>query len=102
MSCPPIVIFAYKRLEALQLVIDSLKKNYLAANSDLFLFSDAAKDNEEQPLISRVRNYLESVNGFKSVTIKKADTNKGLANSIIDGVTEVLKNYDNVIVLEDD
>jgi hypothetical protein len=102
MSCPPIVIFTYKRFETLQLTIDALKKNYLAANSDLLLFSDAAKNIEDQPSISLVRNYLESVNGFKSVTIKKATVNKGLANSIIDGVTEVLKSYDTVIVLEDD
>ena len=36
------------------------------------------------------------------VHIIESNRNKGLANSIIDGVTEVIKKFDRAIVLEDD
>jgi GT2 family glycosyltransferase len=36
------------------------------------------------------------------VTITESELNKGLARSVIHGVSEVLTKYDRVIVLEDD
>ncbi len=49
-----------------------------------------------------VREYLKSITGFKQITIFESKSNKGLANSIIDGVTLILQKYGKVIVLEDD
>jgi hypothetical protein len=49
-----------------------------------------------------VREYIYSISGFKSVNIICEAENKGLANSVISGVTTVLKTYDEVIVVEDD
>jgi hypothetical protein len=45
---------------------------------------------------------LRTINGFKSVQIIESPINKGLANSIISGVTQVLEDYGKIIVLEDD
>jgi hypothetical protein len=42
------------------------------------------------------------VQGFRSITIIERDKNLGLANSIIDGVTNIVNQYGKVIVLEDD
>ena len=45
---------------------------------------------------------LDEIGGFKSVTIFKSKVNKGLAESIIDGVSKIIKTHGKVIVLEDD
>lgn len=102
MNLAPIVLFTYKRLDTLKLTIDALKKNYLARDSDLIIFSDAAKGEKDRMAVEKVRSYLQTIEGFKSVQIHQANVNKGLANSIIDGVTEILKMHESVIVLEDD
>jgi len=101
-SLAPIVLFTYKRLDTLIQTVEALQKNKLASDSDLIIFSDAAKTDNDKQDIAAVRDYLKSIAGFKTVTIYEAKCNKGLANSIIDGVTDVFKQYDGVIVLEDD
>lgn len=98
----PIVLFVYKRLDTLKLTIKALKDNSLAKESDLFIFSDAAKTDQDKPIIDEVRHYSRSISGFKSVQIIEAPKNKGLAKSIIEGVSDIINQYDRVIVLEDD
>jgi hypothetical protein len=98
----PIALFVYNRLELVQQTILNLQKNYLAKDSDLFIFSDGPKDDEDNIKIINVRNYLKKITGFKSVKIIERDKNIGLANSIISGVTEIANQYEKIIVLEDD
>lgn len=98
----PICLFTYNRLSETTQTIEALKKNYLASQSELFIFSDGPKDEKVKSNVECVRKYLHSVNGFKSVTIFASVENKGLANSIISGVTEIIEKYGKVIVLEDD
>ncbi|MBF9253263.1 sugar transferase [Pontibacter sp. 172403-2] len=98
----PIAVFAYKRVDTLCETINALKKCELANQSDLFVFSDGAKGLIDISSITHVREYLTTIDGFKSVTIYKSEENKGLARSIIDGVTNILNSYDSIIVLEDD
>lgn len=98
----PIVIFTYKRQETLQLAIQALKKCTLANESDVIIFSDAANGKVDLNEVEAVRSYLETVSGFKNVDLRMAAVNKGLANSIINGVSEVIVKHGKVIVLEDD
>ena len=98
----PVVLFCYKRLDTLKQTIESLQQNYCADESELYIFSDGAKKTEEEPVIAAVRDYLKTVTGFRKVTITEAIQNKGLASSIIGGVTDIINKYDKVIVLEDD
>lgn len=98
----PVVLFCYKRLDTLKLTIENLQQNFLAPESELFIFSDAAKTKDDEPLVSEIRHYLKTFEGFKKVTVTEAVENKGLARSIIGGVTDMLSKYDKVIVLEDD
>jgi hypothetical protein len=98
----PILLFAYKRLETLQNTVNALAKNELAPRSDLFIFSDAGRREEDKPAVRAVREYLQTVKGFRSVRIEEAIKNRGLANSIITGVTDVINSHGRVIVLEDD
>jgi hypothetical protein len=102
MNIAPIILFTYKRLETLKLTVKALEKNYLAIQSDLIIFSDAAKDDKDIKAVEDVREYLNTIRGFKTIKIYKAKKNKGLANSIIEGVTKVFETYDSIIVVEDD
>jgi len=82
--------------------IEALQKNVLADRSDLFIFSDAPKNDKNIKKVEEVRKYIESISGFGSVTIVKRSENFGLAKNIINGVTEIVNKYGRVIVLEDD
>ncbi len=98
----PICLFTYNRLLETQQTIEALKNNFLASKSELFIFSDGAKDDTSKPKVDEVRKYVQTVSGFKRVSLIKADQNKGLASSIISGVSEIIEKYGKVIVVEDD
>lgn len=98
----PIVLFVFNRIEHTKQTIDNLKKNDLAIDSDLYVFSDAAKKDSQVETVNKVRDIISRIEGFKSVTVEYAQQNKGLGNSIIRGVTEIIEKYGKVIVLEDD
>ncbi|RZK25892.1 MAG: glycosyltransferase, partial [Flavobacterium sp.] len=98
----PIVLFVYKRLDTLKSCVHSLQRNTIAAESELFVFSDAPANEYDVEKVRTVRSFLETIQGFKKITIIKAESNKGLAASVISGVTEVIEKYEKVIVLEDD
>lgn len=98
----PIVIFVYNRINHTKRSIEALKKNILSSESDLIIFSDGPKNELVQDSVEELREYLKEINGFKSIKIIERKENFGLAKSVITGVTEVLNNYDRVIVLEDD
>jgi hypothetical protein len=57
---------------------------------------------EHEADVAQVREYVKSVDGFKSIQIVERDVNFGLARSIIEGVTSVCNAKGRVIVLEDD
>lgn len=102
MTLAPILLFTYNRLHHTCRCIESLLKNSLAKESDLFIYSDAAKDEAGKPAVEEVRRYIHSLQGFKQITIIERDENWGLARNIIDGVTTQVNKYGKVIVLEDD
>lgn len=102
MDLAPIVLFAYKRPLHLKSTLEALRKNPLAAQSQLIVFSDGAKNETEVALVAQSREVLRSIEGFSSVTIHEAAQNQGLANSVIKGVSQVLAEYGKAIVLEDD
>ncbi|MCH7414626.1 glycosyltransferase [Belliella sp. R4-6] len=98
----PICLFTYNRLSETISTIEALRKNYLAKESDLIIFSDGPKNILSERKINDVREYINKVEGFKSVKIFESKINKGLANSIIEGVSNVVGQYGKIIVLEDD
>lgn len=102
MTLAPIVLFVYNRPWHTQQTIEALQKNSLATDSELFIYSDAPKNDGAIPLVKAVREYIKSIKGFKNVSIIERRTNYGLASSIIDGVTRITNEFGKVIVLEDD
>lgn len=102
MKLSPICLFTYNRLNETKQTIEALQKNYLAKNSDLFIFSDGPKNEIDFKKVSEVREFLKNIRGFKSIEIMESQNNKGLANSIIQGATQIIDKYEKIIVLEDD
>lgn len=102
MNFAPILLFVYNRLQHTQRCIESLLNNSLSKESELFIYSDAAKDTTDQKKVEEVRQYIHTIQGFKRITIIERNDNWGLARSIIDGVTTQINQYGRVIVLEDD
>ena len=98
----PIALFVYARLDHTKRTIEALRKNFFAFDSDLIVFSDAAPNAEMEVTVEKVRAYISDIQGFRSVSVYLRSRNFGLAKSIIDGVTQVLLDYDRVIVMEDD
>ena len=98
----PIVLFTYKRLSVTRLVVDSLLSNPEANDSDLIIYSDGPKDEEDKLNIDEVRNYLRQLSGFKSIELIFRNKNLGLANSFITGITETLVRFESAIFMEDD
>lgn len=98
----PIALFVYNRPQHTERTIKFLRQNELAAESRLFIFSDAARTPADEEKVEEVRSLLKNVEGFKSVELVLRKSNMGLANSIIDGVTHLVKTYHQVIVFEDD
>ena len=98
----PIVLFVYNRPDHTRQTVEALQKNELAVDSELFIYSDAAKNENAEQKVNEVREYIKSIDGFKKITIIEREKNWGLANSIIDGVTNIVNEYEKIIVLEDD
>ncbi len=98
----PIGLFVYNRPDHTRLTIEALKDNVFSEQTDLFIFSDGAKERVSERKVTEVRSYIRSVTGFKSITIVHRDKNFGLAGSIIDGVSFLVQKFGRAIVVEDD
>lgn len=98
----PIILFVYGRLDHTQRTIESLKKNKISKDSDLFIYSDFYKKEKDIEDVISVREYIKRIDGFKSISIIYRNENYGLAKNISEGVTEVINKYGKAIILEDD
>ena len=101
----PIVVFVYNKLEETTKMMEALMNNTLAKESELFVFSDGPKSADGKNAVEEVRTYIHSnriVEAFRTVTIAEAEQNKGLAESVITGVTQIMNRFGKVIVVEDD
>lgn len=98
----PIVLFVYDRPEHTQRAVDALRANSLASASDLVVFSDGPRTEEDLSRVLRVRQFVKTIDGFRNVAIYERGPNLGLAGSVIEGVTRVCQGRGRVIVIEDD
>lgn len=101
----PIVAFVYNRPAHTALMLKALANNKLAQESELFIYADGPKEGASEKVINAIKEVhqiIESITGFKKLTVIKRETNFGLAANIAQGVTEVVKKFGKVIVLEDD
>lgn len=101
----PIIVFCYNRPWHVEQTLDALSRNELADKSTLYIYCDGPKtdaSDEQRQKIAAVRQVVRKRQWCKEVHIVEAEQNKGLANSIISGVTDVVNHHGKVFVLEDD
>jgi len=97
-----IALFTYNRPQHLRKVIGALSNNLDYSNSRLIIYSDDASDDKDVKLVQEVRSICEGVKRPKELEVIKRIGNKGLANNIIEGLSELFIAYDAIVVLEDD
>lgn len=105
MELAPIVLFTYNRPWHTERTLQALSENKFASESDLYIYCDGPKataSEEQLANVAKVRELVRSRQWCKNVTVIEAEKNKGLANSVIGGVSDVVDKYGRVIVLEDD
>ena len=102
MVLSPVLLFTFNRPQHTQQTVEALQRNELASATDLIIFSDAPRHNNDFQKVDDTRKYIHSISGFKSIRIVERSVNLGLAQSIITGVTEIISQSQKVIVLEDD
>ncbi len=99
----PIALFVYNRPDFTEKTLQAIGKNLLASQSRLFIFSDAPKNEKDIQNVKKVRKIIRKyASSFLKTEIIEQKENKGLANSIVQGVSQLLNVYDKIIVLEDD
>lgn len=101
----PVILFVYNRVDHFEQTYRALAACPEAQDSDLFVFSDGPKNEASADKVQAVRNAIhraESEHAFRSFTIIESPVNRGLAASIISGVTEIIRKYGRIIVVEDD
>ena len=101
-ACCPVVIFAFNRPDHLQQTLEALAANSLARSTEVTIICDGPRGEQDLVLTQAVRQVAHNENRFLSVTVRENTVNRGLAQNIISGVTEMLEAYGRVIVLEDD
>ncbi|MBL7952455.1 MAG: glycosyltransferase [Flavobacteriales bacterium] len=101
----PILVLAYRRPALLQRTLRSLAANEGARDSAVHIHCDGARNGasaEERRDIEQVQRIAREATGFAAVHVSSAESNKGLARSVIGGVEAMLEKHDRVIVVEDD
>ncbi|MDG1097676.1 MAG: glycosyltransferase [Methylophilaceae bacterium] len=98
----PVALFVYNRPWHTRQTVEALLLNHQSKESDLYIFSDAPRNEAAREAVEEVRGYIKQVSGFNKVSIIERDANWGLANSVINGVTILCNEFGRVIVLEDD
>jgi hypothetical protein len=102
-SHSPIAVFGFNRPNHLRRTLDALSSNVGAKNSTIFLFIDGPRNDQDRVLVREcVDLSADFQNRFASFNVHAQDSNQGLARSIINGVSKVLRIHSTVIVVEDD
>jgi hypothetical protein len=97
----PIVIFAYRRPEHLRNTVTSLMQCQGFEHSPVIVYGDGPKNEQEYDDVEATRAVAQSLLGERA-EYYFSETNRGLSTSVINGVSDVLKRFDRVIVIEDD
>lgn len=101
----PVIVFTFNRPNHTRNTLSALDHCDLADETDLFIFCDFYKKEKDIEPVEEVRSIVDDFknnNSFKSVTVHMAESNMGLASSIINGASAIIKQYNTAIVVEDD
>jgi hypothetical protein len=105
MQHAPIALFVFNRSKHTRKTLEALKADPLSTRSSLFVFCDGPKEDSSAEMMEQIKAVRELVGEqlwCKEVVIYESPVNKGLARSIVEGVSKMLESHEAIIVLEDD
>lgn len=105
----PVAMFVYNRVDNTRQTMQHLLSNTLARETDVYVFSDGGKDSASWKAVQELREYLREVKTaveehglLHSITIVERPENYYLERNITEGIEQVFRKHDTIIVLEDD
>lgn len=102
MKYKPLLIGTMNRHLHFKRAIESLKKNVLAKETDLYIALDFPLKEEHEVGYKKNLEYLNALKGFKSVELIIRTKNLGSRDNFDSARLELFKKYDSIIITEDD
>jgi putative methyltransferase (TIGR04325 family) len=101
----PVIVFAFRRPAHLARTLAALALNKEASSTDVIIYCDylpSGADSDALAKMNLTRDIARRESRFQSVRVVERSFNLGLAENVIQGVTEVINSHGYAIVLEDD
>ena len=97
-----IAIFAFRRPDHLRQVLYSLTSQSTPCAFPIFLFLDGPRSAADRGAVEACRAVATEMGKLLPIVIVASEVNRGLYSSLTDGISVVLADHEQVIVLEDD
>lgn len=94
------ILFTYNRSHHTKEVVKALSQNTVLPKK-LYIFQDGLVKEEHRAEWEKVNHFIREI-AFCPTELHIAESNKGVAESIISGIRYVLERHDAAIILEDD
>ena len=94
----PVVVFAYKRVDLLTQLLESLKEDAIPL---LYVFCDGSKNDEDKSEVEKVRAEVDNIDWCEKIVTQHPE-NLGLGKSVLFGANAVLTKHEAAIFFEDD
>ena len=98
----PVVVFGFNRPEKLRSCIEALEACADAEKTRVTVIIDGPRNAQDIPDVQGSVRVTQEEWRFAGLEVVCRETNIGLANSIISGVSDMLAEHETIIVLEDD
>lgn len=98
----PVAVYTYSRLDHLKRTIESLKNNFYAEKTILYIVSDGPAIDDHEAQVQAVRDYVDNLQGFKEIVRIYRPKNIGALASITQAESSIINDHGKIISLEDD
>lgn len=98
----PVLVTVYDRVNHLKSCIESLEKCAGSKETDVYIVSDGPAKIEDVDKVNAVREYIETIDGFKNVHKIFRVENYGVPHSVREAFEYVIKKHGKIILMEDD
>lgn len=98
----PVLVAVYNRLDHFRRCIDTLKQNYYADKTPLFIAIDAPYREIDRKIITKIIDFAKNIKGFKRIELFIRDENFGPNKNFDTATNDIYNIYNSVIISEDD
>lgn len=104
MAFMQVCVFFYRRVDFVESCISAITRSVGELKVDLNINIDGPKSDKDRAAVAAVREAVAKLelSAFRNVRVVSSDINRGLAESVITGVTRAFQFGDEVVVVEDD